>query len=339
MKTQFWFIAGLFCIAVAALAAGGYSLKKSIMLGGDGGWDYLTADAGGRRLYVSHATEVEVVDLDSGTVAGKIAGTNGVHGIAVADDLGRGFVSDGRDNQVSIFDLKTLAVTGTVKTGTNPDGILYDPFSKRVFTFNGRSKDATAIDAETGKVLGTIALGGKPEFPATDGKGNVYVNLEDASELANIDPKTLQVKAKWKVAPCESPTGLAFDGVKRRLFAVCDNKIMAVVNADNGKVVATVPTGEGTDATAFDPETKMAFASNGEDGTLTVIKQVSADKYEVVENAKTQRGARTMALDAKTHMIYLSTAEMGAAAAATAANPRPRPVVVSGTFKLLVMGR
>jgi YVTN family beta-propeller protein len=339
MKQQFWFIAGLSCLALSALAAGGYSLKKSITLGGEGGWDYLTADSASRRLYVSHATEVEVVDLDSGAVVGKIAGTNGVHGIAVADDLGRGFVSDGRDNQVSTFDLKTLAVTGTVKTGTNPDGILYDPFSKRVFTFNGRSKDATAIDAQTGKVLGTIALGSKPEFPATDGKGNIYVNLEDTAELAHINPKTLQVEAKWKLAPCESPTGLAFDSAKRRLFAVCENKIMAVVDADSGKVITTVPTGEGTDAAAFDPETKMAFASNGQDATLTVIKQVSADKYEVVENAKTQRGARTMALDTKTHMIYLATADMGPAPAATADNPRPRPKIVSGTFKLLVMGR
>ena len=339
MKKTILFIAGLLSAALLMGAAGEYSIKQTIAIGGDGGWDYLIADAEQRKLYVSHATEVDVVDLDSGALAGKIPNTNGVHGIALANDLNRGFVSDGRDNQVTIFDLKTLAVIGTVKTGMNPDGILYDPFSKRVFTFNGRSKDATAVDAETGKVAGTIALGGKPEFPATDGKGNLYVNIEDTNEIAHINPKTLEVLAKWKIEPCDSPSGLAFDGANRRLFAVCENKIMTVVDADSGKVVTTVPTGAGTDAAAFDPGKKLAFASNGQDGTLTVIHQESADVYKVVENAKTQRGARTMALDEKTHKVYLATSEMSPAPAATAEAPHPRPKMVPGSFKLLVMGQ
>ncbi|MBV8897581.1 MAG: YncE family protein [Acidobacteriaceae bacterium] len=319
---------GLLCTSVL-LAAASYKLTKTIPIPGDGGWDYLYADSPNRRLYVSHGTEVDVVDLDSDAVVGKIPGTNGVHGIAIADDLGRGFISDGRDNQVTIFDIKTLAVISTVKTGTNPDGILYDPFSKRVFAFNGRSQDMTAIEAADGSVAGTVPLGGKPEFPATDGNGNVYVNIEDRSEIVHFDPKTLEVKQHWSLNPqCDSPSGLAIDPKARRLFPVCENKVMAVVDADSGKVITTVPTGAGTDAAAFDPGSKLAFASNGQDATLTVIKEDSPDKFTLVENAKTQRSARTMALDTQTHRVFLSAAEMGPAPAPTADNPRPRPKMV-----------
>lgn len=322
------------------LGAASYKLVKSIPIAGDGGWDYLHADSPNRRLYVSHGTEVVVLDLDSDAVVGKIPGTNGVHGIAIAGDLGRGFISDGRDNQVTIFDIKTLAVISTAKAGTNPDGIVYDPFSKRIFAFNGRSKDMTAIDASTGEVAGTVPLGGKPEFPATDGNGNMYVNMEDLNEIVRFDPKTLQVKNHWSIAPqCDSPSGLAIDAKSRRLFPVCENKVMAVVDADSGKVITTVPTGAGTDAAAFDPETRLAFASNGQDATLTVIKEDSPDKFSLVENATTQRGARTMALDLKTHKIYLSDAEMLPPPAATPDNPHPRPKMAPGTFKLLVMAR
>ncbi len=327
-------------LACTLFAAGSYKLVKTIPIAGDGGWDYLIADSENRRLYVSHGTEVDVLNLDTDAIVGKIPNTNGVHGIAIADDLQRGFVSDGRDNQVTIFDLKTLATLSTVKAGTNPDGILYDPFSKRVFAFNGRSQDMTAIDAATGNVAGTVALGGKPEFPATDGKGNVYVNIEDKSELVRFDPKTLAIKDHWQLGPqCDSPSGLAIDTKTRRLFPVCENKVMAVVDADSGKIVTTAPTGEGTDAAAFDPGTRLAFASNGRDATLTVIKEESPDKYSVVENAKTQRGARTMALDLKTHKIYLSDAEFGPAPAPTTEAPRPRPKMVPGSFKLLVMSQ
>jgi DNA-binding beta-propeller fold protein YncE len=325
-------------LASSLLAAGSYHLAKTIPIPGEGGWDYLYADSDNRRLYVSHATEVDVLNLDTDEIVGKIPNTNGVHGIAIANDLQRGFVSDGRDNQVTIFELKTLNVISTVKAGTNPDGILYDSFSKRVFAFNGRSKDATAIDAATGQVAGTVALGGKPEFPASDSKGNVYVNIEDTSELVRLDPKTLEVKNRWALSPqCESPSGLAIDVSSRRLFPVCENKVMAVVDADSGKVITTVPTGAGTDAAAFDPGNKLAFASNGGDATLTVVKEDSPDGYHVVENAKTRRGARTMALDTQTHKIYLSDADFGAAPAPTADNPRPRPKMVPGTFQVLVM--
>lgn len=327
------------CVFTSLLfGAESYKLTKTIPIGGEGGWDYLYADSANRRLYVSHGTEVDVLDLDTEALVGKIPGTNGVHGIAIADDLGRGFISDGRDNQVTIFDIKTLSVISTVKTGTNPDGIVYDGYSKRVFAFNGRSKDMTAIDAADGNVAGTVALGGKPEFPATDGKGNIYANIEDRNEIVHFDPKTLEVKHHWSIAPqCDSPSGLAIDPESRRLFSVCENKIMAVVDADSGKVITTVPTGAGTDAAAFDPGTKLAFASNGQDATLTVIKEESADKFKLVENAKTQRGARTMALDRQTHKIYLSDAEFGPAPEPTADNPRPRPKIVPGSFKLLVM--
>lgn len=338
--TQTRLYAGGILLASTLLAASSYKLLKTIPISGEGGWDYLIADSANRRLYVSHGTEVDVLDLDRETMVGKIPNTNGVHGIAPADDLGRGFISDGRDNQVTIFDLKSLATISTVKAGTNPDGILYDPFSKRVFAFNGRSQDMTAIDATNGNVVGTVPLGGKPEFPATDRNGNVYVNIEDKSELVRFDPKTLEIKNRWPLGPqCDSPSGLAIDADSRRLFPVCENKVMAIVDADSGKVITTVPTGAGTDAAAFDPGTKLAFASNGRDATLTVVKEESPDRYTVVENAETQRGARTMALDLKTHRIYLSDAEFGPAPAATADNPHPRPKMVAGTFKLLVMSQ
>jgi DNA-binding beta-propeller fold protein YncE len=314
-----------------------YKVTGSIPIGGTGGWDYLYADAAGRRLYVSHGTEVVVIDLDSEKVVGTIGGMKGIHGIAIAESLGTGFISDGRSNELVEFDLKTLAVKQKTATGQNPDGIVYDPFSKRVFTFNGRSQDATAVDAETGKVAGTIALGGKPEFPATDGKGSIYANIEDKNEIVRIDPRTLVVQARWSIAPCESPSGLAIDTNSRRLFAVCDGGKMAVVNADSGKVVATPAIGEGPDAAAFDPGSKFVFSSNGQDGTLTVTKEAGPDSYSVVQTVKTQRGARTMALDTKTHRVYLATAAFGEAPAATAANPHPRPSIEPGSFKLLIV--
>ena len=325
------------CITTATLlAAASYKLVKSIPIPGEGGWDYVAADSANRRLYVAHSTQVNVVDLDTGKLVGNIPNTNGVHGVAIADDLHRGFISDGRDNQVTIFDLKNLSVISTVKAGTNPDGIVYDPFSQRVFAFNGRSKDVTVIDAGTGSVAGTLALGGKPEFPVTDGQGNVYANIEDTSEIVHIDPKGIAVKNRWPLAPCDSPSGLAIDAKNQRLFSVCDNKMMAVTDAGSGKVITTVPIGDEPDAAGFDAETKLVFSSNG-DGTLTIVKQESPDKYSVVQTVKTQRGARTMAIDLKTHYVHLPDAQFGPAPAATADNPRPRPKILSGTFKLLVV--
>ncbi len=330
----------LFVVAFTAAVSSAQSYKSagSITIGGTGGWDYLTADAGSHRLYVSHGSEVVVIDLTSNKVNGRVTGLNRIHGIAIANDLNTGFISDGAANQVVAFDLKTLQVKNKINAGTNPDGILYDSASKRVFAFNGRSQDATAIDAATGAVAGTIALGGKPEFPASDGQGNVYDNIEDKNEIVQIDSKTLKVKAHWSVSPCESPSGLAIDTESRRLFAVCENKMMAVVDADSGKVVATPAIGEGPDAAGFDPGTKMAFSSNGS-GTLTVVRESDKNTYAVVENVPTARGARTMALDTATHNIYLATAEFGPAPAATAQNPRPRPSILPDTFKVLIFAQ
>jgi DNA-binding beta-propeller fold protein YncE len=319
-----------------SLLAQHYQASGNIRLGGNGGWDYLTVDSGHRRLYVSHESEVDVIDLDSEKPVGKITGMKRVHGIALADGMNTGFISDGGSNEVVAFDIDTLAVKQKIAAGTNPDGIAFDPASKRVFAFNGRSQNATAIDAANMRVAGTIALGGKPEFPIADGQGNVYDNIEDKNEIVQIDSKTLEVKAHWSVAPCESPSGLAFDAENRRLFAVCDGGKMAVVDADSGKVVATPAIGDGPDAAAFDPGKHLAFSSNG-DGTLTVVRQVSKDSYKVLENVPTTKGARTMALDPKTHKIYLSTASYGPAPAASVSNPRPRPSILPGSFKILIV--
>jgi YVTN family beta-propeller protein len=332
-------MAALLLAAAAVAAAGpGYHIMATYKLGGDGGWDYLTMDATARRLYISRATHVMVVDADSGKSVGDIADTPGVHGIALAPELGRGFVSNGREGTVSIFDPKTLATSSKVKVGDNPDAILYDSASKRVFAFNGRSQDATALDAAKGTVLGTIKLGGKPEFAASDGKGEIFVNIEDKSELLAIDPNKLEVKTRWPLAPCTEPSGLALDRKHRRLFVGCDNKMMAVVNADSGKVITTLPIGEGVDATWFDDEANLAFASCGE-GVLTVVREESPDKFSVAANVPTQQGARTMALDSKTHNVWVVTAKFGPPPAATPDNPHPRRSMVPDTFVALVIGK
>jgi outer membrane protein assembly factor BamB len=340
MSPRFRFsIFTILIFATAALAAvPGYHIIHTYKVGGDGGWDYLTADANARRIYVSRATRVLVLDADSGKSVGEIADTPGVHGIALAPDLGRGFTSNGREGTVSIFDIKTLATTNKVKVGENPDAILFDPATKRVFTFNGRSQDSTAIDAAKGAVLRTIKLDGKPEFAASDGKGEIFVNIEDKSELVAIDPNKLEVKAKWPLAPCESPSGLSMDKKSRRLFVGCDNKMMAIVNADTGKVITTLPIGDGVDATAFDDETGLAFASCGE-GVLTVVHEDSPDKFSVAENVPTQQGARTLALDARTHHVFVVTAKFGPPPAATTDNPHPRRSIVPDSFVVLELGK
>jgi hypothetical protein len=329
----------LLVAALALAAAGpGYKVVNTFKVGGDGGWDYLTADAAARRLYVSRATHVIVIDLDSGKTVGDIPDTPGVHGIALAPELGRGFTSNGRENTVSIFDMKTLATSSKVKVGENPDAILYDPATKRVFTFNGRSQDSTVIDATNGTVLGTIKLDGKPEFAASDGKGGVFVNIEDKSELTSIDSNKMSVKQSWPLAPCKEPSGLSMDVKNRRLFVGCDNKMMAVVNADTGKVLATPAIGDGVDATAFDDGTGTAFASCGE-GVLTAVHEDSPDKFSAPENVPTQQGARTLALDSKTHNVYVVTAKFGPPPAATADNPHPRRTIVPDSFVVLVVGK
>jgi len=335
-------ILGLAAIGLAGISGAasnsGYHVLQTYKVGGDGGWDYLTVDAEARRLYISRGTHVMVLDTDSGKSVGDIADTQGVHGIALAPELGRGFTSNGREGTVSIFDIKSLAVSNKVKVGENPDAILYDPATKRVFTFNGRSQDSTAIDATNGKVLGTIKLDGKPEFAASDAKGEIFVNIEDKSELVAIDPNTLEVKAKWALAPCKEPSGLSIDRKNRRLYVGCDNKMMAVVDADSGKVLATPAIGEGVDATAFDAETMTAFASCGESRVLTVVKEDSPGKYSA-ESVPTQNGARTLALDQKTHNVFVVTAKFGPPPAATPENPHPRRTIQPDSFVVLVVGK
>jgi DNA-binding beta-propeller fold protein YncE len=294
----------------APAPSGSYSIIKKIPIAGTGSWDYLTVDEAARRLYVSHGTQVEVVDIDSLTVVGSIPKTPGVHGIALAPEHGRGFVSNGQAATVTIFDLRALKPIADVAVGQKPDAIIYDPATSRVFAFNGDGNSATAIDAATGKVAGTVDLGGGPEFAAADGKGYVYNNLEDESLLLKINSRELKVEQRWPTAPCKSPSSMAMDRTNRRLFLGCRSKVMAVVDADSGKVIATVPIGDHVDATAFDPETKLIFNSNGE-GTITVIHQDSPDTYSVVETVKTAPRAKTMALDPKTHRLFLSTLENG----------------------------
>jgi len=326
------------CAVAGAAPDTGYHLLKKYPLGGEGGWDYLTLDSAARRLYIARATRVMVVDADSGKLVGEIPDTPGVHGIALAPELGRGFTSNGREGTVSIFELKDLKVLGRVKVGENPDAILYDSASGRVFVFNGRSRDASVIDAAAGTVVGTIPLEGKPEFGVSDGQAKVFVNLEDTSQVAALDSRRLSVVARWPLAPCQEPTGLAMDQKNRRLFAGCSNKLMAVLDADSGRVVTTLPIGAGVDAGAFDPETGLAFSSNG-DGTLTVVHEDSPNAFRVLENAPTQPRARTMALDAKTHQIFLVTAEFSPTPAATPEQPRPRPPMLPNSFVVLVMGK
>jgi DNA-binding beta-propeller fold protein YncE len=332
-------------------AATSLHILHTYELGGEGSWDYLTIDPEGRRLYISRSTHVMVMDADTGKLAGDIPDTAGVHGIALAPDAGRGFTSNGRSASATIFDLKTLATIGTVKTGEGPDAILYDPASKRVFTFNGRSNDATAIDAAAGTVAGTIELGGKPEFAAADGAGRVFVNLEDKSEIVALDSKALKVVARWPIAPGEEPSGLAIDAKNHRLFSGCHNQMMAIVDTESGKVLATPAIGQGVDATAFDPTTACAFSSNG-DGTLTVIHEDDPSTFKVLENVTTQRSAKTMALVPKTHNVYLGAAKFeapppepkegekeGAKDAPKDGARRQRPKMVAGSFVILVVGK
>ena len=312
-----------------------YHLVQTFKPGGDTGWDYLTVDSQARRFYISRGTYMQVLNADSGKLIGVITSTNGVHGIAIAPSLGRGFTSNGRDNTVSIIDLKTLKTTGTVAVGNRPDAILYDAASKRVFTFNGGSNDSTAIDALTGRVVKTIPLGGRPEFAVSDGSGMIYDNIEDKGEIVALDSKTLAIKSRWPLA-AESPSGLAMDPKTRRLFAVCDGQKMVVLNADTGAVVATPAIGNGPDAAGFDPKTNLAFSSNGEDGTLTVLHEDGPNTYSAVQTLPTQAGARTMALDTKTHRVFVVAAKTAPAAPGT----QPwRRSYLPGTFVVLVYGQ
>ncbi|MBS1543674.1 MAG: YncE family protein [Bacteroidetes bacterium] len=298
----------------------------------------MSVDSKSSTLYISHSTQVEVLDAKTYEKKGVIPGLQGVHGVIAVPSSGRGITTNGRSNSATIFDLKTLKPIVEVPTGKNPDALLYDSFSKRVFTFNHSDVTATAIDIENGKVVGTVDLGGTAlEAGATDEKGTIFVNLEDASEIVSFDARTLVMKDRWKLSPCEEPTGLALDMKNNRLFSVCHNGMMMVVDSKSGKIIAQVPIGKRVDGAAFDPELKMAFSSNGE-GTITVVKEVSPNEFKVIQTIETAVGARTIALDPVTHHLFVSTAQYGETPAATAENPNPRPKIVPGTFMVLEYG-
>jgi DNA-binding beta-propeller fold protein YncE len=330
----------MFATSGAHAAQGGYHVIRKIALGGEGGWDDLTVDPETNRIYITHGTHVIVLDEASGKVVGDIADMKGVHAIALALDLGRGYISDGGENAVAVFDLKTLKPLGKIKTtGENPDGILYDPETKRIFAFNHKTGNATAIDAITGMVLGTIKTGPSPEGPALDGKGNIFLTLEDNDTLIEIDTQSLKVKNTWPTAPCKGPGPIEMDRAHRRLFLNCQpNKMLALWDADSGKIISSVPIGVQVDGGGFDPASGLVFASCGE-GVLTVAHEDSPDRLSPVETVKTQFGARTMALDPKTLHVFVVTSDFAPAGPSTADNPRPRPTIVANTFVLLELAK
>jgi len=329
-------------LALASLPEGGYHLLKKYelgaALGGKEYWDYITFDASTRRLYISHNTEVKVVDADSGAIVGSIPDLKRVHGIALVPDLGRGFISDGGADESVVFDLKTLKVTGHIKTGGNPDCILYEPVSKHIFTMNGKSNDASVIDPATATVVATIPMGGRPEYAVADGKGMIYDNIEDKDEVVALDARTNTVKARWPIAPSGAATAMEMDVQHRRLFIGGRNKVLAIMDADSGKVLQTLPIGDGVDTNIYEPATGLLFTATRE-GTLHIFHEDTPDRFSVVETVKTEFGARNMALDPKTHRLFIDTADFAPAAAPTAEQPKPQPTPVSGTFRLLVYGR
>jgi DNA-binding beta-propeller fold protein YncE len=310
MKSKLhWAMAGLACASLA-FAATNYQVIKKAAVPGQGGWDYVVVDEGGRRVYVSHATQVDVLDADSAAVVGTIANTPGVHGVAIATEFGRGYISAGKADSVIPFDLKTLKTLPEIKVGKKPDAIIYEPFTKRIYVMNGDSDSITALNAKDGSVAGMIELGGGPEYAVSDGKGNVWVNLEEKNETLHIDANTMKVKDRWPLAPCATPTSLSLDEQNRRLFVGCRSKQLAVLNADTGKIVATAPIGERVDASAFDPSSKLVFLSTG-DGKVFVFHQDSLDTYSLAQEIVTVKGAKTMGYDSKTKNIYVPTSDNG----------------------------
>jgi YVTN family beta-propeller protein len=329
-------LAGFAMLACTSSAAQQFQVTNHWKVPGDARWDYLKVDPEAHLLYLTHGTSVEAIDVNTGKIVGPVTGLKGVHGVALDPAGQEGYISDGADNTVVVFDRHSFAVKQKIAAGTNPDGIAYDPATATVWAFNGRSKNVTVIDTKTKAVVATVALPGKPEFPAADGKGAVFANIEDMNEIVRIDAATHAITATWPLKGCESPSGLAMDTAARRLFSVCDGKVMAVTNADTGASVATVAIGDGPDAVAYDANRKLVFSSNGE-GTLTVVKQKSADVYEVLQTVVTQKSARTLALDAATGAIFLAAGEFGPRPAATADNPHPRPQSIPGSFVVLVV--
>jgi DNA-binding beta-propeller fold protein YncE len=338
MKT---ILISVLCLSLAAplyaQPAVNYHLIKKTVIGGEGGWDYLLADANGGRLYVSHGTQVEVLDLKSHAKLGVITPTPGIHGMAIVPGTTVGYTTNGRPNTATMFDTKTFAATKEIPTGKKPDAIMYDAFSKRVFIFNNEGNSATVLEAATGNVVGTVELGGAPEAAVTDDHGLIFVNLEDKNEVAVFDAHTLVVKHKWSLGTGEEPTVLAFDKVHHRLFSTCHNKQMIVLDSQLGKVLATVPIGSGVDGAVFDTSTNSAISSNGE-GSLTVVQEVKPGQFEAVQTVITQRGARTITIDPNSHHIFVITAEYGTAPEPTTENPRPRAPVLPDTFVVMEYG-
>lgn len=341
MKRIAWGILAFACLGAtpANSQATGYRVLRRTVIGGEGGWDYLSVDPENRRLYVSHSTKVEVLDVDSHERVGEIPNLQGVHGVIVVPSKGRGITSNGRNNSATIFDCKTLAVIAEVPAGKNPDALFYDAFSDRVYIFNHSGGDATVVNLSEAKVTGTMVLGGTAvEAGASDGKGTIFVNLEDTHEVVSFDTQTLTVKNRWKLSPGEEPTGLAIDTETHRLFSVCHNERMIILDSDNGKVVSQMPIGKRVDGVVFDPSSRRVFSSNGE-GTVTIVEEISANEFMVIETVRTEPGARTIALDPKTHHVFVSTAQYDRAPAPTTENPHPRLPVIPGTFMILEIGK
>jgi YVTN family beta-propeller protein len=323
--------------SAVAQATPGYAVVRTMLLGGDGGWDYLYADSAARRLYIARATRFMVVDLDSGKQVGEIPDTPGAHGVALVRDLGIGFTSNGRENTSSVFDLKTLKVSEKIKTGEGPDSIVYDPASGNVFTMNGHGKSSSVIDPKTRKVVATIPLSGKPETALPDGNGRIYINIEDKNTIAVVDSKANKVVAEWPMAGCDEPSGLDMDREEGTLFAACGNKLMAIVDSNTGKLITTVPTGDGSDGLAYDPKNKLAVASNGE-GNMSFVGKRDG-KYVLIENVPTKKGARTIGFDATSGQFLTVTADMGPAQKASAENPRGRPAPLPNSFAVIAVGK
>ena len=316
-----------------------YKVEKTWKLGGDGSWDYLTVDSPNHLLYIARLNRVMVVDTSSGSLVSEIGGLKHAHGVALDDNGRTGYISDGGAAQVVVFDRSSYKAIATIPTGENPDSILIEPVSRHLFVFNGASKSATVVDENTNAVLTTIPLPGKPEFSVTGEGGNVFVNIEGSSQIVRIDASSLTVTGSWPLTPCEGPTGLSIDAVHHRLFAVCDNKKMAVVDSISGKLLATVPIGEGPDAVVYDPVRNMIFSSNGESGDLTVVQQATPNLYTKIQTLRTKLGARTMAADSVSGKLYTVSATLGPKPAATASVPKPKPAVLPNSFVVLVIGQ
>lgn len=329
------------CLFLAAPAvaesAPSYGVVQTMLIGGDGGWDYIFADSAARRAYIARGTRFQVVDLTSGKLVGEIPDTPGAHGVAVVTDLGIGFTTNGRENMSSVFDLKTLKVSEKIQTGEGPDAIVYDPASGSVYTMNGHGKSASVIDPKTRKVIATIPLSGKPETPMPDGKGRMYINIEDKNTLAVVDTKSNKVVAEWPMAGCDEPSGLDMDHDDGVLFAACGNKVMAIVDAKTGKLITTIPTGDGSDGLAFDPKAKLAVTSNGE-GNMSFVGKRDG-KYVLIENVPTKKGARTIGFDSTTGQFLTVTADLGPAPKPSPENPRGRPQPLPNSFAVIAVGK